>query len=87
MGEGEQGTGVGKRLLAAAERALAKRGCREAHLYAVVGNDAAHRFYERNGWRRSARPIEYKAEAGPAAGSGGCSTISIWCYRFDKRVM
>ena len=85
--EGEQGTGVGKRLLAAAERALVQSGCRDAHLYAVVGNDAAHRFYERNGWRRNARPVEYKAEAGVLADGDGRKVVSIRCYRFDKRII
>ena len=85
--EGVQGTGVGKRLLAAAERALVQSGCRDAHLYAVVGNDAAHRFYERNGWRRNARPVEYKAEAGVLADGDGRKVVSIRCYRFDKRII
>ncbi|WP_448203267.1 N-acetyltransferase family protein [Azospirillum sp. sgz302134] len=46
-----QGAGIGRHLLAAAERLLRERGIARAELGVERANDAARRFYERNGWR------------------------------------
>jgi len=43
--------GVGARLLAAAEAALAARGCVRLQLQLATGNAAAREFYERRGYR------------------------------------
>lgn len=43
--------GVGARLLAAAEAALAAHGCMRLQLQLSVGNAAARGFYERRGYR------------------------------------
>jgi GNAT superfamily N-acetyltransferase len=42
--------GVGGRLLAAAEAALAARGCVRLQLQLGIGNHAAHGFYRRRGY-------------------------------------
>jgi GNAT superfamily N-acetyltransferase len=42
--------GIGAQLLAAAERALAARGCVRLQLQLGVGNAAARAFYERRGY-------------------------------------
>jgi ribosomal protein S18 acetylase RimI-like enzyme len=49
---GARGRGVGAALLHAAARELAARGCRALDLQVLEGNDAAERFYEREGLRR-----------------------------------
>lgn len=43
--------GVGARLLAAAEAALAARGCVRLQLQLATGNAAAREFYQRRGYR------------------------------------
>jgi GNAT superfamily N-acetyltransferase len=43
--------GVGARLLAAAEAALAREGCVRLQLQLAVGNAGARAFYERRGYR------------------------------------
>lgn len=43
--------GLGARLLAAAETALAERGCVRLQLQLAVGNTAGRAFYERRGYR------------------------------------
>jgi GNAT superfamily N-acetyltransferase len=43
--------GLGARLLAAAETALAERGCVRLQLQLAVGNAAGRAFYERRGYR------------------------------------
>lgn len=47
---GAWGVGVGRRLMADARARLVERGCREAVLWLLVGNDRAQRFYEVDGW-------------------------------------
>ena len=42
--------GIGRRLLAQAESALAARGCRKINLQVLPGNDEACRFYEALGY-------------------------------------
>ena len=44
------GTGVGRALMAAAEAALRKGGCRAATLWVLRDNERARRFYDRAGW-------------------------------------
>jgi GNAT superfamily N-acetyltransferase len=44
------GTGVGRRLLAAAEDALLANGLEEAILWVIEDNPRARRFYEAAGW-------------------------------------
>jgi GNAT superfamily N-acetyltransferase len=52
-----RGTGLASALLAAAEAELVRRGVRDAVIQCSQGNDRAHRFYARSGWRDSgARP-------------------------------
>jgi GNAT superfamily N-acetyltransferase len=46
------GTGTGRLLIADARTRLAARGNREAILWVLIGNTAAQRFYERDGWIR-----------------------------------
>lgn len=48
-----QGTGIGRHLMAAAERVLRERGIRRAELGVERTNEAARRFYERLGWREA----------------------------------
>ncbi len=48
-----RGTGLADRLLAATEAELARRGIRDAAIQCSAGNDRAHRFYTRAGWRDS----------------------------------
>ncbi|QZY01103.1 GNAT family N-acetyltransferase [Halobaculum rubrum] len=49
--ERHRGAGVGSRLLAAAESALADAGVDVIALEAMAGNEDARRFYERHGYR------------------------------------
>ncbi len=46
------GTGTGRLLVADARARLAARGHPTAILWVLIGNVAAQRFYERDGWRR-----------------------------------
>jgi GNAT superfamily N-acetyltransferase len=46
-----RGTGLASRLLAEAERHIAARGHKRVALVCIVGNDRAHAFYERHGYR------------------------------------
>ena len=48
-----RGTGLAAALLAAAEAELVRRGIRDAAIQCSAGNDRAHRFYARAGWRDS----------------------------------
>lgn len=43
--------GVGKALIAEARAAIAANGCAEAQLWMLIGNERAHHFYLRDGWR------------------------------------
>lgn len=45
------GEGLGRDLLAAAERSLRSDGHHEALLWVLAGNSRARTFYERQGWR------------------------------------
>jgi ribosomal-protein-alanine N-acetyltransferase len=47
----ERGNGIGEALLAAAERAARKRGCRRLRLEVRSDNAGARRLYERHGYR------------------------------------
>lgn len=73
-----RGSGLAGRLLAEAERQVARAGHRVAWLAVVTGNARARRFYERSGWR-DAGPFEYAAEH-----DGG--TIGVPCHRYVKDV-
>jgi GNAT superfamily N-acetyltransferase len=46
----QRGKGVGQKLLELAEAKLIAEGATRVTLNCLVGNDAAKRFYERNGW-------------------------------------
>ena len=48
-----RGTGLAAALLAATEAELVRRGVRDATIQCSAGNDRAHRFYARSGWRDS----------------------------------
>ncbi len=48
-----RGTGLANALLAATEAELVRRGIRDAAIQCSAGNDRAHRFYARAGWRDS----------------------------------
>jgi ribosomal protein S18 acetylase RimI-like enzyme len=54
--------GVGSRLLAAAERELAARDADVVSLEAMMANQAAVRFYERNGYRRHRVELEKRLD-------------------------
>ncbi len=49
-----QGRGLGRRLMAAAEQALARLDCAKVNLQVRAGNAAAMAFYEALGYRRDA---------------------------------
>jgi GNAT superfamily N-acetyltransferase len=66
--------GLGARLLAAAETALAERGCVRLQLQLAMGNAAGRAFYERRGYRgRDGYRLLDKAlgASRPAGGSAG----------------
>ncbi|WP_179401574.1 GNAT family acetyltransferase [Burkholderia guangdongensis] len=48
---GARRLGIGRALIAHAERALAARGCLKVNLQVLPGNDSACRFYEALGYR------------------------------------
>jgi GNAT superfamily N-acetyltransferase len=45
------GCGIGARLVTEARAQLGQKGFTQAVLWVLVGNDRAHRFYRRDGWR------------------------------------
>jgi len=49
------GTGIGRRLIAAARQRLTEAGCTEAVLWVLDGNTRAERFYRRDGWHADGR--------------------------------
>ena len=49
--DSERGKGIGRALIAHAERALAARGCLKINLQVLPGNDDACRFYAALGYR------------------------------------
>lgn len=61
---GEQGSGVGKQVLAEAERIARGWGARELHLTVIVQREELIAFYERQGYRRtgSLSPFPYGDE-------------------------
>jgi len=64
--------GVGGRLLAAAEAALAARGCVRLQLQLGIGNDAARGFYQHHGYApRGGYRLLDKALGLPSAVQGG----------------
>ena len=54
----DRGAGVGTALLSAAERTLTDRGADAVALQAMAPNEAAHRFYRRNGY--DAHRVEFE---------------------------
>jgi ribosomal protein S18 acetylase RimI-like enzyme len=50
MSRGNQGKGLGRRLLSAAERYGKRRRCKEAVLFVDGSNEGAQRFYDREGY-------------------------------------
>mmetsp|Transcript_19387 Transcript_19387/g.35089 ORF Transcript_19387/g.35089 Transcript_19387/m.35089 type:complete len:194 (-) Transcript_19387:12-593(-) len=74
------GHGIGSRLLRAAEQELVRYGIRHSHLCCVAGNTPAFGFYERHGWKKQARLIEYMADTG----NGG--VVKVLCVRYDKEL-
>jgi ribosomal protein S18 acetylase RimI-like enzyme len=50
-----RGSGIGRSLLEAARREASRRGASTIGLIVMEGNDAARRFYEREGFRPFAR--------------------------------
>ena len=55
VAEAKRSTGVGKRLLAEAERVSRERGCWGIALESATWREDAHRFYEREGWNHAAK--------------------------------
>jgi GNAT superfamily N-acetyltransferase len=72
-----RGTGVADRLLAEAERDIARSSDR-AWLAVVGANARARRFYARRGWV-DAGPFAYRARA-------GSRTVTVAVHRYEKRV-
>lgn len=56
-----RGSGLASRLLARAERDMARAGIGQAKLHCVVGNDRACRFYQRQGWTIREEFVDAKA--------------------------
>ena len=73
-----RGSGAAAALMHDAEAELTRRGVTTAWLACAIGNDRAARFYEKNGWRRTAT-ITYQAET-----SEGPFPIENW--RYEKRL-
>lgn len=63
VAEGARGSGIGKSLLAAAEAIFREWGCARSELSSGTGREAAHRFYEREGYVES--PKRYVKILGP----------------------
>lgn len=53
-----RGGGVAALLMAHGETALRELGATRAWLYCCVGNERAHRFYTKSGWREVGREID-----------------------------
>ena len=69
-----RGAGVGAALLDAAERIVLAAGHRRAWLAVATGNEAARRFYSRQGW------IDDGPFSHPAPVPNG--TVAVDCHRF-----
>jgi GNAT superfamily N-acetyltransferase len=69
--------GVGARLLAAAEAALAARGCVRLQLQLAIGNAAARDFYEHRGYcaRDGYRLLDRALAAAPSAPAGSARPL------------
>ena len=61
--EGDRGVGVGAALLSAAERILDERGADAVALQAMAANEAARRFYRRNGYEAHRVELEKSLES------------------------
>lgn len=88
-----RGRGMGLQLLVEAEARILGIGNGEettAFLYAVAGNHAALRFYEKSGWRRIGdAPEQYAAPALMPDKSGALvvpGKVAIPCWRFEKQL-
>lgn len=69
-----RGTGVAAALIADAEARLSESGVETAWLACAIGNDRAARFYEKSGWRRVRKMINY------AETSSGVFPLEVWRY-------
>jgi GNAT superfamily N-acetyltransferase len=76
-----QGRGVGSALHDLALDCLRAKGCQEARLWTLEGNDAGRRFYERRGWSLTDETrvvpyppnpidVQYARPLQPASGEG-----------------
>ncbi len=63
---GRRRAGLGRKLLAAAERLAAGRGCRSLRLEVAQDNKAAVKVYERNGYDRTSALEDYYEDHRPA---------------------
>jgi GNAT superfamily N-acetyltransferase len=72
ISKGHRGQGIGQQLLAQALHHMAEAGQTSAWLNCVVGNHAARRFYEREGWHFD------KTEIIQAQHIDGFADVSIW---------
>lgn len=68
---GHRNEGVGRELLAEAERTLAEQGVDLVSLQAMADNEAARRFYERHGYRAHRVELEKRLDEGRGASAGG----------------
>ncbi|MEY1554757.1 GNAT family N-acetyltransferase [Yoonia sp. R2331] len=71
-----RGTGIAAALLQDGVNRLAANGVRRAHLYCLVGNDPAARFYARQGWEDMGQEL-----MGPPATE---TPFALRCIRFEK---
>jgi ribosomal protein S18 acetylase RimI-like enzyme len=79
-----QGSGIGARMMAAAEDAIRARGLERAELQVERDNAAAKRFYRKLGWR----PARRATTQDDAAGDGDVKTRSaaLELVTFEKRL-
>ena len=82
----ERGNGVGARLLAACEQAIADSGHGRASLFVVKGNDFARAFYIRHGWQDvSARVSDAATHDGPPSrrwrGKHRAGIAALRCFK------
>jgi GNAT superfamily N-acetyltransferase len=78
VAQGSRGTHVAADLLSASELAIAAGGYMEAELHCLVGNQRAHRFYERSGWSTRDEVVEN------VQGETGLVGVPFW--RMTKRL-
>jgi GNAT superfamily N-acetyltransferase len=72
-----RGAGVAAALVADVEQELRARGHRKGWLACAIGNERAARFYEKQGWVRTAT-IDYNAVT-----PDGSFPIQVWRYEKD----